>query len=227
MNRLSPLRSFCLLVALTLVLAPIAGAQETSVGSAKWLVNGGNLKLYMDLANQLSKKQKILINSGFSTYTVLEIRRPESERNPEKVVFKAECTVNFDTWEETYDILRIDQNKRIDKAKGFKVFAQSCLTAILIDQVMLDFFAKSGGYFVANLRIDQISADRAKSIREWLIKQQSGVVKGLFSHMLGDIKVSEDVTIRIEVPPYAFLNGTQQENEVMALYPEDKDEAKR
>ncbi len=208
-------RSFSIALAVIIFASP-ALAQSSN---AQWEMVSGKLNLKVAVQNQLSKKQKNLIQSGFSTYSVLEIFRPEGQYTPETSLFRAECTVNYDTWEETYDVYRIDTKKRIEKAKAFKSYADTCLSAVIDDSGVLEYFAKAGGYFWADLRIDQISQDKAEEMRQWLIKQQSGVVKGIFSHMLGDIKVSEQVRIKVEIPVYALNHNPEDEHEIMALYP--------
>lgn len=192
---------------------------ETIVGIASWMVDKEKPQLKIHLEDQLSKKQVKLINSGFSTYSHLEIILPEGKFSKERTLFSVECTVKYDTWEEYYDIIKINKKVGLEKAKSFKTFADSCLTAYLSEQTDLDYFIKNGGLLKASLKLDQIGADRADNIREWLIKQQSGVVKGLFSHMLGDLKLSEVIRITIQIPPLAAQNNATSKSEVIAQQP--------
>jgi hypothetical protein len=203
---------------------------ETTVGLASWQLGDKEPRLTIRLDDQLSKKQINLINSGFSTYTSLEIILPEGKFTDETTLFKSECTVKYDTWEEHYDISRLGSQTHLEKVKSFKVFSDQCLTASLADHPSLKYFNKNGGQLKATLQLDQISKDRAEDIRDWLIKQQSGVVKGLFAHMLGDLKLSEILRITIQIPPFAqnLRIDPEAEIEVIAIYPgKNKGEEKR
>jgi hypothetical protein len=196
---------------------------ETIVGLATWQLDKTEPQLRIRLENQLSKKQINLINSGFSTYTSLEIILPEGRFTEETRLFKSECTVKYDTWEEYYDIVKLRNKTNLEKIRSFKVFSDYCLTATVTKHKALQYFVKHGGQLKATLKLDQISADRAEKIREWLIKQQSGVVKGLFSHMLGDLKLSEILRITIQIPSYALNIDPEEETEVIVSYPQYKE----
>ena len=203
------------------VIALASGGQssaETIVGVASWEVQAGGPTLIIKVDEHLSKKQVTLVNSGFSTYSDFVVTLPAGKFTPEMAIFKSQCTVKYDTWEEIYDIVRIDKDVNLTQVKDFKTFAEHCLKASIKNHKALDYFAKHGGQLRASLKLDQISQERAQKIRKWLIKQQSGVVKGLFSHMLGDLQVSESLVIKIQIPPYA-MNLDTEEDEVISIYP--------
>ena len=176
---------------------------ETNVGVGKWTNSDkdSQLQVSIDFRDHLTKKQKTLISSGFSTYSALTIILPKGKYSPERVIFESQCTIKYDTWEEYYDIIRLDSGAEYNKVKGFPAMAKICLLASVKDKPALTYFAKNGGILKGRLQLDQISKERAAKIRDWLVKQQSQVVRGLFSHMLGDLKLTEEIHIDILISP--------------------------
>ena len=205
---------------------------ETIVGLASWQKEKekekgkarGNPKLTIKLEEQLSKKQLKLLNSGFSTYSAIEIILPEGKFTQKEVLFKSECTIKYDTWEEVYDTTFLTTGKTRKGLKNLDLIKDKCLTATITSHPSLSYFYKNGGILHATMKLDQISKDRAEKIRQWLIKQQGGVVKGLFAHMLGDLSLSEMLHISIHIPPYRAkvpkkAYDLEEEIEVIAIYP--------
>lgn len=185
---------------------------------AKWQISKKEAVIVIELSDHLSTKQKSLINSGFSTYSEMEIFIPKSEMIEKVVIFQSKCTVKFDTWEEIYNIIRLDKSVEMTKNRDFKSYANICLTAKISNERYIKLFTSNGGLVKGVFKINQISSNRSAKIREWLIKQQSGVMKGLFSHMLGDIKLIEEIEISIRVPPLA--SADKKGKPVIVLYPE-------
>tara|TARA_B100001094_G_scaffold59653_1_gene55097 strand:- start:96 stop:743 length:648 start_codon:yes stop_codon:yes gene_type:complete len=207
-------------IALATILALISSRAhgETSVGIANWGLRDNNPVVVIDMLDHLTRKQKNLITSGFSTYSSLQIILPEGKYTPERAIFESQCTIKYDTWEEYYDIFRMDTEKNTRKIKTLQDVVNICLMAEVTDIQALKYFIKKGGKLKAKLQLEQISKDRAKKIRSWLVKQQSQVVRGLFSHMLGDLKLSEEVVITIIIPPKRVQK--QKKVEVIAIYPQ-------
>ena len=197
------------------------GAKEpdknTHTPFAKWEVVDKKLHLIINLETQLSDKQKTLINSGFSSYSEMEIYSPRAGIFPAKTIYKSKCTVKFDTWEERYELTRIDQKFTAESLKAFSDYSDLCLTAKVIDPEIIEKFSKEGGSVRGQLTINQISSDKSEEIKEWLIKQQSGVMQGLFSHMLGDLKLSEKESILIRIP--SLKEAEMKPIKVNRLYP--------
>ena len=200
-------------------------AQEsTLVTLGKWQKSGKDLALIIPLAGHLTGRQKKLINSGFSTYSELVLfAMDEDEEAGGDPLFKNRCTVKYDTWEERYELARIDHQIRMETISSFDTYAGRCLTMVITNAKSMAGWQTNGAILMASLHLNQISRERAGQIRDWLIKQQTGVVKGLFSHMLGELKLSEVITVTVHVPPYRPKGGADHsEEEVMAVYPEKK-----
>ena len=83
------------------------------------------------------------------------------------------------------------------------------LQVSLRDPAILDQLASGQRLLVASLVFDQISAQKEEKIRQWLVEQQSGVMRGLFANMLGELKLSERTDIVIEVAQNKEINKTK------------------
>ena len=168
----------------TLISAMSAADQPPNIKIlANWKNKGKKVVLAISVVEQISEKQKKLISSGFSTYSLLNIVRPKTPLTEEKVLFKSQCTVKFDTWEEHYDLARLNENFKTMQIEDFGTYTKLCLTAVIDDSDIYGPFYKNGGTVEAELQLNQISQNKSEKIREWLINQQSGVMQGLFSHM--------------------------------------------
>ena len=201
--------------------APVRG--ETNVSVGKWMNSDkdSHLQVSIDFTDHLTEKQKNLISSGFSTYSALTIILPKGKYSPERVIFESQCTIKYDTWEEYYDIIRLDSGAEHNKVKGFPAMAKICLLASVKDKPALTYFAKNGGILKGRLQLDQISKERAAKIRDWLVKQQSQVVRGLFSHMLGDLKLTEEIHIDILISPQTPKSTTTDSDSTFPKDPND------
>ena len=184
---------------------------------AKWQMIDKKLHLTISLETQLSEKQKNLINSGFSSYSEMSLLWPRSGLTLSKTFYKSKCTVKYDTWEERYELARIDQKFKAESLKAFDDYSALCLTANISDPKIIEKLTKKGGIIHGHLTINQISNNKSEEIKEWLIKQQSGVMQGLFSHMLGDLKLSERETILIHIP--SLEESENRPIKVNQLYP--------
>ncbi len=202
----------------TLTQAPRAFAADppppTRVTVGRWTVSadGKPLGISISLLDQISERQRELINSGFTTFSQLNLRTVSAQRQVDQSpVVSTSCTVRFDLWQEVYELARIDTKVHTGSVASLDEYGGLCMTAKLEPGPLLDRLFKDGGVLVATLLVDQISAQKAGEIKEWLIRQQSGVMQNLFSHMLGDLKLTERVDVLVQVPPGA---GGQRDIEV-------------
>jgi hypothetical protein len=205
----------------TTVPAP-ALAQDATVLStvARWDLDAKAPTIVIPLAGALTEKQKNIVNGGFTTVSQLTVRFappnleegtiPDEDEGdddaPLPPLYRIRCSVKFDAWEETYDIARLDDSPRTGVVKEFGAYATMCLTASirLADveaRTPVQHLPRSGGTLLAYLAIKQTSPQEAARIKDWLIQQQSGVMQGLFSHMLGELTLSQLVKVRVSVPP--------------------------
>jgi hypothetical protein len=202
-------------VALVLVLAasgrslaasPAEAAQPLAV-SATWQVRDGNAaSIIVPLGGVLTSKQKDMINGGFTTVSQLTLRLPSAgakERDDDELpgFYSVRCSVKFDAWEETYDIARLDDRPRTALVKDFTDYGDLCLKAEINRPELLQPLAAHGGTILARLIVKQTSNEEADRIKDWLIQQQSGVMQGLFSHMLGELSLNQTLSVRVSVPP--------------------------
>jgi len=184
--------------------SPITVAQETKVVLviAHWEKTENGSVLIIPFSDALTEKQKNMITGGFTTVSQLFVRMPGySPGDQAGVVFSSQCSVKFDAWEETYEIVRVQsENSKPFVSKEFAEYAKTCLTGDIEDSSITKKFDAQGGYLQAQLILKQTSADEALKIKDWLIQQQSGVMQGLFSHMLGDISLHQTHMVNIKIP---------------------------
>jgi hypothetical protein len=167
---------------------------------ALWQEQAEGQRLVIDLESALTAQQKKLIFSGFSTFSHLEVHLlQKGERD--LLVFLSECTIKFDLWEEKFDLLYFLERKRSPTLKSFDEYAKTCLRAQITSQANLRRLQSEGSRLRIRLDIAQVSNQFAQDVRTWLIQQQSGVMRGLFSHMLGDLKLNESLLTELTPPP--------------------------
>ena len=208
------------ILALALVSAPFhaaAQAEDTKVVLvvARWEENQTGTMLVIPFSDALTDKQKNMITGGFTTVSQLSVRLPGQKSGAQPgVIFNSQCSVKFDAWEETYDIVKVQsENSKPFVSKDFNEYATTCLTGDIIDSAVTSRFNTQGGYLQAQLTVKQTSAEEALKIKDWLIQQQSGVMQSLFSHMLGDISLHQTHVVNIRVPkkPEASEPATKQD----------------
>jgi hypothetical protein len=166
----------------------------------KWSLQDPVDKILINLGSVINKKQRTLLNSGFSTFSQLIISYDSDGGTPIEL-FRVACTVKMDAWDEIYELARLDERPQTAVLRDFKNYINLCLTAEIVSQSALSKLAVGDGSLHAKVQIEQISADQAKKIKEWLIQQQTGVMQGLFSHMLQEITTSESIEIDVPVGP--------------------------
>ncbi len=166
---------------------------------AEWSQKEPRPYITINVMEALSPQQRKLLYSGFSTFSHLEIRvhREGSERS---IVFVSECTIKYDLWEEKFDLLHFLEFKKEQNLQSFRQYAQLCLNAEIKSPSNINKLTQEQAKIEVRLEIAQVSNEFAKDVRTWLIQQQSGMMRGLFSHMLGDLKLSETVQIIVQGP---------------------------
>jgi hypothetical protein len=181
---------------------------------ARWEETESGTVLVIPFSDALTEKQKNMITGGFTTASQLSVLLPGQNSGPHPgVIFNSQCSVKFDAWEETYEIVRVQfENLKPFISKDFKEYANACLTGDIKDSAVTNRFNTQGGYLQAQLTVKQTSTEEALKIKDWLIQQQSGVMQSLFSHMLGDISLHQTHVVNIRVPkrPEASEPSTKQ-----------------
>lgn len=163
-------------------------------------------RLTINLSDGLSDKQRVVIDGGFTTVSQLTLKlpiNPDDEKRAATLppLYDLRCSVKFDAWEETYDVARFEEQPKIALFTNFTQYGDFCLKAELNSEALIARIGPQGGIIIADLAVKQTSAEEASKIKEWLIQQQSGVMQSLFSHMLGELTLSQNTTVRVVVPP--------------------------
>ncbi|MFW7377803.1 MAG: hypothetical protein ACOH5I_03205 [Oligoflexus sp.] len=164
-------------------------AYAVKKGSPLSLAADSNEVLMIPATDELLEKQKKLIFSGFPAYSLLDISYEEGDA--ERLVQVRTCSARYDLWEERIHILAIDGEDLNPVTLGnFDEYAKICLT-IALSAEQRKKREKIQAKWLARLSLTQLTGEESQKIRDWLVKQQSGIIKGLFSHMLGDLTLSE------------------------------------
>jgi hypothetical protein len=200
---------------MTLILS-LSGSSKTfaeeplaATTTAKWDASNLYKTLDINVSDLLTPSQRDIVNSGFSTFTLFTV-----SENPTSAVaaqsdtakeghqdFRLTCSVKFDTWEERYQIIRIDPAPVLNLvALDYKTWAGECLRIKISNQETLEKLS-NGGTLSAVLQIRQSSPDEGVKIKNWLVRQQSGFMQGLYAHMLGDFQFRGLVNISVQVAP--------------------------
>ncbi len=169
---------------------------------AQWNQGKAGISLRINLSETLTEQQKKLLYSGFPTFSHLEVRWLDGDIR-RSLVFISECTVKYDLWEEKFQLLHFLELRKESSLQSFQQYQDLCLLADIRSQSNLIHLARQGARLEVRLDISQVSTEFAQDVRSWLIQQQSGVMRGLFSHMLGDLKLSESVATEVLAPPLA------------------------
>ncbi len=184
---------------LALLLLLVTGTAWADI-KAHWENDKDRQSLRINLAESLTEQQKKLLYSGFSTFSHLEVRWIDNDVR-RTLVFISECTIKFDLWEEKFALLHFLELRKENSLKSFQQYTDLCLQADISSQSNIAQIASRGARLEVRLDISQVSNEFAQDVRSWLIQQQSGVMRGLFSHMLGDLKLSESTQTILVVPP--------------------------
>lgn len=186
--------------------------------TAKWDESNQYKTLDINVSDLLTPSQRDIVNSGFSTFTLFTVSgnfladaaatsAPTSEAQREgRQNFRLACSVKFDTWEERYQIIRIDPAPVLNLAAlDYKTWAGKCLHINISNEDTLEKLS-TGGTLSAVLQIRQTSPDEGAKIKNWLVRQQSGFMQGLYAHMLGDFQFRGIVNITVQVAPRPALS---------------------
>lgn len=188
----------CLMVSTTKLVAQVP---RSILIPAKWINDKGTSSLTIDVTDIITPAQKEIVNSGFSTFTLLAISdqsiQPRDALPDQRVV----CSVKYDTWEERYQAVRVEPLPiESSSIKDYVEWSKKCLQ-IRIDSPTIVRKVASGGQLSGLLQIRQSSPDESAKIKKWLVQQQSGFMQGLYAHMLGDFQFQGIVKLDIIVPP--------------------------
>jgi hypothetical protein len=184
---------------LALLLLLVSDAAWADI-KAHWENDKDRRILRINLAESLTERQKKLLYSGFSTFSHLEVRWIDNDVR-RTLVFISECTIKFDLWEEKFALLHFLELRKENSLKSFQQYTDLCLQADISSQSNIAQIASRGARLEVRLDISQVSNEFAQDVRSWLIQQQSGAMRGLFSHMLGDLKLSESTQTVLVVSP--------------------------
>ncbi len=196
---------------LVLALLFVTGSAWADI-KAQWEQNKDSKNsLRINLTESLTEQQKKLLYSGFSTFSHLEVRWLDNDIR-RSLVFISECTIKFDLWEEKFELLHFLEARKENSLKSFQQYTDLCLQADISSQSNIAQIARLGARLEVRLDISQVSNEFAQDVRSWLIQQQSGVMRGLFSHMLGDLKLSESTQTVVLVPP---LNNAEKDKPIL------------
>jgi hypothetical protein len=186
---------------------PTTVAVPPPPAAAKWTLNAaGAPEVVLNFDNALSEKQRSMIEGGFTTVSQLTLKLPITPEDEESaadlpVAYSLRCSVKFDAWEETYDAARLDDQPRTTVLRTYPEYGELCLTAALATPNVVARIGPAGGVVLAYLVVKQTSQEEAGRIKDWLVQQQSGVMQSLFSHMLGELALSQTTRVRVEIPP--------------------------
>ena len=169
--------------------------------SANWEKSSSDQFIAIDISPLLSAEQREIVNSGFSTLTILSISEKKMVGSDQEPEIRLVCRVKYDTWEEKYATTKIDPPP-MAKFTGNKIesWSNQCLRHRLENQAVLNKLAQGGQLFIS-LQVRQSSMDEASKIKDWLVKQQSGLMQGLYSHMLGDLQLGGRTEVTLDIPP--------------------------
>ena len=188
---------------------------STATTTAKWDMTQPLKSLSINVSDLLTPAQREIVNSGFSTFTVFTVSGKLTENgtpsdkesemsnseNDAHQEFRLACSVKLDTWEELYQIIRIDPAPvQTQVSQDYKTWSNECLHLSISNQDALNRMS-NGGTLSGSLQIRQSTPDEGAKIKNWLVRQQSGFMQGLYAHMLGDFQFKGLIKIIIQVPP--------------------------
>jgi hypothetical protein len=170
--------------------------------SPEWIQTSRGPEYEASVGSAISAKQRSMIDSGFSTFTELVVTYAGDP--DEKALLRLICAVKFDTWEERYEINRFENETTnhvmtTQLVRDYGIFARECLT-IRLPTSVLNAAERADMVLRATLRVKQASAEEAQRAKEWLVRQQSGMIQNLFSHMIGELSLTEVINLELRVP---------------------------
>jgi hypothetical protein len=180
----------------SLVGVPAVNCEEL-IATGQWRQDKGKRTLHISFSDLIGAKRKNLIQSGFSTYTHLVITFGVSSQSS---ALQVDCSVKYDTWNERYHVVRMGNSSEQSSVNNFETYSDTCLSIDIANPEVINQLVSSER-IVGELSMRQLSAQQAEKIRNWLVTQQSGFMQNLFSHMLGDVTLSENLVAKIKIVP--------------------------
>ncbi len=175
---------------------------------AYWSKSHNTLELIVPLTGLLTSKQRSMIQGGFTTISEFAIidKNKEQDTAIETILWTLSCTVKFDAWDDTYEVIKlpIDEEPQHESSvvsKNFDDYGALCLTARMPITPRLLMISQGGEPLIGRLSVHQTSVEEGQRIKDWLVKQQSGVMQSLFKHMLGELSIHQTLGVKIAVPP--------------------------
>jgi hypothetical protein len=162
---------------------------------AAWRQESAKKILTVNVLKQLSPDHKEMLNSGFSTFTILKLGSADLNQ---PLVVKA-CSLKYDTWDETYQFTDFSSSENYGIQKNLDLYAAKCLEIDLESLDLQNEILKATKPWI-ELQIHQASPNEGAKVKEWLVKQQSALMKGLYGHMLGDLTFTNKLLFAIRVP---------------------------
>ena len=184
-----------------------AAEQESPSSRVEWHQTETGIALHVPLTTMLTSKQRDMIDGGFTTMSQFDIVADSGDENiGEILLWSRSCTVKFDAWDETYEVTRFQsspENIKSDSAivRKFNDYGDFCLTAAVPLNDILVKLETKGQKLVGRLTVQQMSAEEGARIKEWLVRQQSGLMQSLFKHMLGELALHQSLAVAITIPP--------------------------
>lgn len=175
---------------------------------AAWERSGDRIHLNIPISGVLTDKQRSMIEGGFTTVSQLAVLHvTESSPKVETLLWGINCTVKFDAWDESYEVTRFQTLPNDLKSETmifhkFSDYGTFCLTAHIPQSDFLTHVANTGERLVGRLHVQQISLEEGARIKEWLVRQQSGLMQSLFKHMLGELSLYQTLTVSISLPSF-------------------------
>jgi hypothetical protein len=197
------------LMAVSILSAYQASANPAGQAStlAKWS-SDSTPSLVINVGDIVTPAQKDILNSGFTTFTLFVIGSSGDLFKDDSTsrLASARCSVKFDTWEETFEVTKIlEQKSQTGFFKGFQDWSNDCLEISITNPKAISQILKQKSLKAA-LIIRQSTPDESLKIKSWLVSQQSGLVQGLYSHMLGNFQFQNSTQIKIKIPPLPNLS---------------------
>lgn len=189
---------FCIFLFIS---AKAAANSKTKQPAATWETSSRKIFIAVDTSPMLSDEQREIIKSGFSTFTLLTITDKKNKDHETPTEMRTVCKVKYDTWEEKYITTKLEPQP-LGKYTGNTIesWSDQCLKYRIEDPRFIAKM-KNGGLLFISLQVRQSSLDEATKIKDWLVKQQSGLMQGLYSHMLGDLQLGGKTDFIVEIPP--------------------------
>ncbi len=166
--------------------------------SSTWQKSSDNGSFFVvDPSPYLSRKQKKLIYSGFPAYSLMSLIVDIS--STEHIVKQFSCAIEYDLWEERLTLLYSSEPPRY-AIKTSQDYFDHCLSFSLNNSPQIRTLLKGRSLLKLRVVFTQISGKTNSQITSWLVQQQSTVIKGLFSHMLGELKLEEAQEFEVVLP---------------------------